>query len=302
MGGIPAYIPYAHKAKAKAIWVMTRAQFRRLSGNIKREICGYIGEVRPQILCSAQKTHLIVYDFPRKLGLRIDLEVEIGEGAVFCAVDSGSVLCVGGTTPTSQARIVLFLHKTVEELPPCPALLSHPGLALHDSNVYIFGGTPPNHRGCLKLCFPSPHWLSLCSMSQPRSRFTPCVFHQYIYLIDISNGSRIEAFDTVSKKYKRVKLDMLLDPDYSISWIDKGEIVILTQDEVVSWRPGGSYTSGLFVQCRQEVISNCPPVVQDSKTYWLYRGELMVFDRALLQVRAGTTDDLKSAGINMSNS
>lgn len=300
MGGIHVYVPYAQRARAKALWVMTRGQYRRLSRNVKREVCEYIGQSRPEVLCSALKELIIVYDFAGKRGFKLPLETDFGEGVVCCPVDSGSVLFVGGTKPTSQAHLVLFKLEAVVSLAPCPVSLSHPGLILHDNSVYIFGGSPPEHRSCEQLCFPSPHWRSLRPMTQPRSHFSPCAFRQYIYLTDLLNSRRIEAFDTVSERYKSVKLDFVIDPDYSISWTDQGEIVLLTQDEVVTWQPGGSYTSGLFVQCNQEVLTYCPPVVHSGRTFWVYKGELMVFERDLRRVRTATVEDLKSINMSLS--
>ena len=298
MGGIPAYVPYAHRARAWALWIMARGQCRRLSRNVKREVCGYIGQSKPEVVCLVLTELIIVYDFAGKRGLKLPLATGFGEGVVCCPVDSGSVLCVGGTIPTSQAHVVLFKRGTVLSLAPCPVSLSHPGLILHDNSVYVFGGSPPENRNCEQLCFPSPRWRSLRPMTQPRSHFSPCAFRQYIYLTDLLNSSRIEAFDTVSEKYKSVKLDFVVDPDYSISWTDQGEIVLLTRDEVVTWRPGGSYTSGLFVQCSQEVLSYCPPVVHSGRTFWVHKEELMVFERDVRRVRIATVEDLK--GINMS--
>lgn len=165
------------------------------------------------------------------------LTVDFKEGGSF--VESGNVvLCFGGS-PASTAVYSLTIGSF--ELQPQRQLNAPrkaPGLAKANGFIYVFGGNDSSNttlNSCEKWSMRNQSMIS--SMAHPRAFFVPCTLRRLIYLVSADAHKAIETFDldTETCSLLPVTLPAQLEKGkYSVAFIAKGELVLLTSGKQVA--------------------------------------------------------------------
>ena len=149
-----------------------------------------------------------LYDFEMNECMSLILPVNFTEGAVFCLLDSRTMLGVGGNPASTAVYSIDFVAFEMLNGPSLSSARAFPGIAKAENGIYVFGGYNPDLSTCEKLGREDHAWSACGNMSKSRSYFAPCVHQKTIYLADHRSifSGLIEQFDIKSQTYSILRL------------------------------------------------------------------------------------------------
>lgn len=176
------------------------------------------------------------YDFNTQKTSQHQLPTSVWSGYVH--VDRTTVLIVG-----EQVETLDLLTLQVTPLAPLLTPRNCAGVAQVGNTVFAFGGFVSGTQGdpmtvCEKCSLLPTHWTPLPPMQYARSLFTPCLFKDSLYLVS-SVVKAVESFSPLTDTFTvlPVCLPAQLQPSASVTFVARGELVVLTNSkQVARWK------------------------------------------------------------------
>lgn len=239
---------------------------------------------------------LLLHDINGDEQTTIRLSETFTQGAVFCLLDSQSMLGVGGDPASASAYLINWKEGEVYNRSTMIGGRAFPGITKVEQHVYVFGGCSPDLLTCEKMDIESASWSACASMSRCRSRFTPCVYQHDIYLADYRSICRglIEFFSIDSNTYTNIRFEIkyqrpyedrktftssLDNNEYSSSFIIDGTLMILANNQVRRWKMSSSYILEVVAFKGDISQGNSPPIVRGSNAFITqFDGEMLIFN------------------------
>jgi hypothetical protein len=172
-----------------------------------------------------------LYDLATQQSSQHTISVNFGMGGSFISLDTHRLMCLGAFPPSSA---VYALDLPSLRLTPLPALgmaRTCAGVAKSPRFIYAFGGNVPDHNSCEKYSLEDPQWLPLATMKYNRWGFTPCSFHDLIYLLSPRTTSAIESFSPDTETFTELPITLpriLRLSTSSVAFVADEELFIMT--------------------------------------------------------------------------
>lgn len=249
---------------------------RRLSTNIRREICRYL---KPCCrLVGVQDGYLTFYTFPGNRKRKVSHSHPFAPGTMHCWVNSTDLLFVGSGSFFETCPLVPDVYSLNTQdctVTPHPSLLQarcRPGLICVRGTVYVFGGGSgfAYFRTCEQWPLTENSWFPMPEMKQARCIFSPVLHCGLIYLPDVVNSSGVlEAYDTVKNTFEvvNVLLPSLSQP--SLAFRVEDTLMVISETAWWSWKIGETDSCKRYIQLDRKMSSSCPPEILEGKVYWL---------------------------------
>lgn len=267
------------KVKTWFLYVRS-ASFPRLSRNICREICLYIGW-QPLLPC-IHGQNLQVVNYSTGQSTHALLDTQLGDCWMYCLVDDGLVLGVENATAI-ELNLHTFHIVTVGSL---NIERMWPGMAQCGEFAYAFGGNVvPAISSCEKYSVKSKTWSKIGSMKAPKSCFTPCKVQNEFYLCCFhSEGSPFEAFNPATETFRCLPVGYKSSLNGSVAFLVDTTIYIAAYEDIlVKWQLSkGELEPIVKLQLGNRDLgsSNIPPVREGDQVHWVCysNGSLVTFD------------------------
>jgi len=268
--------------KTAKVWLLhiRGASLLRLSLNICREVCLYIGWL-PLLPCIYGK-HLQVLNYSTGQSTQVLLDLELGDTWMYCLVEDRLVLGVEDAT-----AIELNLHTChIVTVGSLGVGRKWPGMAQFRDFAYVFGGNvTPALSSCEKYSLKTKSWSRIGNMRAPKSCFTPCRVQNEFYLCCFhSKGSPFEAFNPLTETFRCLPVGHQSCMNGSVAFLVETTIYIAAYDDVlVKWQISKNELEPvvkLQLGNRDLGSSNIPPVRMGNKVHWVCysNGNLVTFD------------------------
>lgn len=174
------------------------------------------------------------------------LAVDFGTGGSYLALDSNSLLCIGGEPASASVYRLDLTSLLLTPQPTLPAPREGTGVISMASTVYVFGGCNAqgyDQKTSWKWTLDDSQWKSLSNMHHSRSFFTPCFYHFQIYLFASSNDKGMETFSPVTEAYSDLSINWP-SPTYtadSVTFTEGEELCLVSYGgQMARWRLGES--------------------------------------------------------------
>ena len=285
----PIHLPYSHQAttdqaKLWLYWLKTSEQrYRRLSANIIREVCLYIGS--RLILPAINGNLLRLLDLERGGCVDVDLKRRFTSGTVFCLLPSTAIIAIGGSFASSSVSCVTFPDFSIRSLSSLLRPRTRPGLYVSSTSIYLFGGrNGVSMTSCESLLTLDSQWRYEVDMFSPKSAFWPCEYAGEIYLCDPNeNGDCLEAFSIAKRAIRTFPCVLTSSSLSSVACIYADELIIALSSgdlmridlKTVTVREGNiGYLAGF------KADSNVLPIRAGRRLYWVRpdNGSIQVLD------------------------
>ena len=250
--------------------------FPRLSLNIIREICSYIGFPSLFPCISLNSIYLI--------------NLHTGNFTVFrlaTRIDSSWTFCLLSETRlfglTDKKSIEIDLVSTLETLGNGTKMTRRwPGLGKNRDFVYIFGGQ--RVKTCEKYDFLSKIWTKIDDLHSPKAFFTPCRVNNEFFLCCFGdNSGPFEAFNLLSESFRLLPVHFSHNSSGTVAFYLQNQVNLLGNNGLLlQFHPlNGHFDGQTEVNFSGfPIYSNISPVCVGTKVYWgsLFTGNLVWFD------------------------
>lgn len=184
------------------------------------------------------------------------------------------ILCVGSKSVVSMNLTTCVLKK---EADMCEER-SDPGVIRSYDFVYVFGGAY-HTKSSEKFSYIQGNWKKLPDMDSPRSKFTPALYNNDIYLCDTytrddytTTRSPVSSFNIITETYTVYSVTIpTLFANPSVAFIDGGKLyVVMNPKKLFWWRVGSSLPFNV-VRNQKNVLegNSCTEVLQvERSVYW----------------------------------
>lgn len=253
-------------AQIALIWAKaSKKPFSRLSRNITREICLYLGRSQYLYLFSEQKV-LGFEVFTRKWRALRQISSSLAgtymTSYAFVVISAGVFLACGGlTAPNKACAHLIPRNGTVQTLESMrTGRYAHAAIYLKAAEtVYVFGGANNGRlQSTERFSLLSRHWQEGPLLTAPRAGVNPCLYCGLVYLCAGDSEGTVETFDwrTDCVSILPIRLPFsrtCLTVHHIDSWVS------ISEDKVCRWNVDGSQ----HTKSRKGalVTSTCPPIV-----------------------------------------
>ena len=217
------------------VWLLylkcMRGDGGRLSLNILREVCSYL-HTHIRIAAVFYSTAFL-YDLKSQQSSKHVLSEDLGEGGSYIQADRNTLLCVDGNySPSSAVHSLDLSSFLLRPLPSLSTPRAWAGLAKVSTSFYMFG-VWDNRSGlssCEKMQLSDQHWTKISSMHHSRVCFTSCHYRSLLYLASTNDHKTVETFSAETQLFAvlPVSLPLQLEANWSVAFIVKGELCLLT--------------------------------------------------------------------------
>lgn len=272
------------KERVRLLWFRKAAQWQ-ISSNVTRTVAEYIGDIG-EVIALVRSGAMIVQHLKTGANERFALMWKFSDWTFFCRISAFRVLGVGNRPASPQTYIIGLRDGRLAEGRPLHIARSSPGLFKHEEQVYVFGG----YDGKLDVLQTEIYniskgtWRVAAPMQFPRDGFSPCMWEEGIYLLDVGYSHRaIERFSVQTETMETLAwhLPQMLSNN-SLSYIHQGTVLLLTNVGQLAitavcsqdWRTKQ-------IVCKENTgLSNTPPMRLGNRLYWVrwHDGDLVQLD------------------------
>lgn len=207
--------------------------------------------------------------------IQLTRTIDCDEGTSYVALGELTIFCCGGNCNGQYSSAVYLLEAggKVTTLKGLPTRRGFAGVILVGDCTYIFGGIDRSgsvHSGLLQVCsrirVRGPRvWEEMPDLQHGRAHFSPCLYHNLIYLFGGCHRDSIEAFSPTALTIctLRAKMFTEINPACSV-WVHNEELCVLTEFNYARYRLKGTeiaLTSSLSHHNNWKPSPNCPPAV-----------------------------------------
>ena len=277
---------FAIEQRAKCLLILakqTSPLFQRLSGNLIREICEYMGAF--VLLPCITGATLSLYDLRGRLLLNTQLSMCFPPNSFICLGEVSAFYVI-----SAESRFVYHTDLreiTQHSLPQMTHFRSFPGGLYWNKILYVFGGAcnPPNEKYSVSTC----RWIPTACTRHYYLRHTPCKFKGDIYLNGGQRaGGDVEIYNINSDSFTLIKRLESYYLDRAVLVVTEKELIWLSSEgKIVHW-------------CQEELHVNVhvnafhkkaapwgrTQVREGSRLYWVKKGKgVCYFDLLRDEVR-----------------
>ena len=212
-----------------------------------------------------------------------DLEVSFSSGAVYCFTQGLELIVVGGWPSVENVYVIRDWKAVKQASMGTPR--AWPGIYHWKRQTYVFGGNFPSVTSCEKQL--NEKWHSLPDMTCARYSFSPCYYHETLWLLDLYTEQK--TMDSFILKDERFVVLPYITPegDFSNSMAYMSEndefVVISTQSNCYVWTPGQLKADQQSLSSVGQIraYSPCPLLCCGTQVYFsnIERGQLGCYFR-----------------------
>jgi len=263
--------------RVRLLWVCKSVHWQ-ISSNVRRAAGEYLGDLG-EVLALIHGGAMVVLHLRSGATERFALAWKFSEWTFFCRVSEFGVLGVGSRPAAVQTYAIELRRGGLADGGKLNIARSSPGLMKYGEQVYVFGGYNWNEDVLPTEIYniTSRTFRLAASMHFPRDGFSPCLWEDGIYLLDVGYSHRaIERFSLLSETI--AILTWLLPQaltDNSIAYIHKGAVFLLSNTGLLATTVLGSQdwrTRQISTRAGCG-LSNTPPVLLGNRLAWVKRGE-----------------------------
>lgn len=265
------------------IWLLflRSANFLRLSLNITREICLYIGLL--QSLPCINNSSIVLYDIHTGQFTTGTLKASYGANYMYCLLKEDRLLAVN-LERTVEISLIDYEEEGESKL---NIGRLWPGMIKIGPFAYVFGGnTSPAITSCEKYPVKTKNWIKISDMNGPKSCFTPCQVRNEVYLCCFNPDSKpFEAFNPVTEAFRELPVAYTSSLHGSVTFLIENTLYIVAYEKILlKWqlsKPSLDPVIAIALGSSQNnASSNIPPVRRGKQVYWVcyYDGSLVQFD------------------------
>ena len=181
-----------------------------------------------------------LYDLATQQSSQHTIDVDFGMGGSFIALDMHTLMCLGAFPIASAVYALDLPSLRLTTLPALGTARTFAGVAKSPRFIYVFGGNVPDHNTCEKYSLEEPQWLPLSPMKYSRWGFTPCSFHDLIYLLSPRTTPAIESFNPDTETFTELPVTLprvMKLSTSSVAFVIDEELCILTpKNQMGRWK------------------------------------------------------------------